>query len=254
MFDVLNVFRQCWFLNRDHLITNILSTQKDESGHLMWVNFQPTFHTHLVWWALTLVPPLFPIVKGKHCMFMFVLDVLDGDRPGPSEPGLFFALPKKRNRSLPKPKMVSTTPAPSAPPPPPLSGPPPFTPAVAAPSLKVPPLPLKHGNTHVNKSTWDHGVNPGVIAAMMWDASSSPLSTLTPSLVVRPLAPMGHSISPVTLSQVEDILTTRGMVQALHAQINPPPASFSFSSPSAMVMDLDKVSSSSYANATSFNP
>src|SRR6267142_1457278 len=36
-FEVLNVFRQQWFLNRVHLITNILSAQKDESRHLMWV-------------------------------------------------------------------------------------------------------------------------------------------------------------------------------------------------------------------------
>jgi len=34
---------------------NILSTQKDESRHLMWVNFQPAFHTHLIQQALTLV-------------------------------------------------------------------------------------------------------------------------------------------------------------------------------------------------------
>jgi len=74
MFEVLNVFRQHWFLNRDHLIATILSTQRDESGHLMWVNFQPTFHTHLIWQALTLLPPLYPIAKGKHCMFVFILD------------------------------------------------------------------------------------------------------------------------------------------------------------------------------------
>src|SRR6266850_4698190 len=133
---------QCWFLNRDHLITNILSTQKDESGHLMWVDFQPTFHTHLVWQALTLVPPLCPIAKGKRYMFVFVLEVLDGNGPGPSEPGSFFALPKKRSRSLPKCKTVSTTPAPSAPTLSPLSGPSPSTPMVAAPSPEVPPLEL----------------------------------------------------------------------------------------------------------------
>src|SRR6267142_1959871 len=125
VFEVLNVFRQWWFLNRDHLIVNILSTQKDESGHIMWVDFLPAFHTHLIWWALALLPPLCPVAKGKCCMFVFVLEVLDGDGPGPSGPGLFFILPKKRTWSSPKGKTASATPAPSAPPPLPPSGPPP---------------------------------------------------------------------------------------------------------------------------------
>src|SRR5882672_1031447 len=121
MFKVLNIFRQHWFLNRDHLIANILSAQKDESRHIMWVNFLPAFHTHLVWRALTLLPPLCPIAKGKHCMFVFVLEVLDGDRPGPSGPRSFFALPKKRTSSSPKGKAASAAPAPPPPPPPPPS-------------------------------------------------------------------------------------------------------------------------------------
>ena len=32
VFDVLNVFHSCWFLNRDHLIANVLSAQKAEDG------------------------------------------------------------------------------------------------------------------------------------------------------------------------------------------------------------------------------
>jgi len=152
----------------------------------MWVDFQPTFHTHLVQQALALLPPFCPIAKGKCCMFMFVFKVLDSNGPGPSKPWSFFTLPKKRNWSLPQSKKASAIPAPSAPPPPPLSGPPPSALAILAgvvaavmkdaPSLEVLPLPLKHGNTHADKSTWDHG-------------SPSLLSTLTPSPVMRPLAP-----------------------------------------------------------------
>ena len=71
-----------------------------------------------------------------------------------------------------------------------------------------------------DKSTQDCRANPGVVAAVMQSTSSSPLSTLTPSPVIRPLAPTGHSVLPVMLSQVEDILTTSGMVQALHTQMN----------------------------------
>jgi len=82
VFNILNVFRQRWFLNRNHLIANVLSAQKDKSGHIMWVDFLPAFHTHLIWRALALLPPLCPVAKGKHCMFVFVLEVLDGDGPG----------------------------------------------------------------------------------------------------------------------------------------------------------------------------
>jgi hypothetical protein len=48
VFNILNIFWHRWFLNRDHLIANILSTQKDERGKISWVDFQPMFHTHLV--------------------------------------------------------------------------------------------------------------------------------------------------------------------------------------------------------------
>jgi len=155
VFEVLNIFRQRWFLNRDHLIANVLSTQKDESGHIMWVDFLPRFHTHLVWRALALLPPLCPVAKGKHCMFVFVLEVLDSNGPGPSGPGSFFTLPKKRTQSLLKGKAASAVPAPSVPPSPPLFSPPLSTPAVAALSLEVLPLPLKYGNKHADKSTQD---------------------------------------------------------------------------------------------------
>src|SRR6266850_1913011 len=46
VFDILNVFRRRWFLNRDHLLVNILSAQKDDAGHIVWVDFLPPFHTH----------------------------------------------------------------------------------------------------------------------------------------------------------------------------------------------------------------
>src|SRR6266850_2961790 len=69
--------------------------------------------------------PLCPIAKGKCCMFVFVLEVLDEDGPGPSGPGSFFTLPKKRTQSVPKGKAALAAPAPSAPPPPPPLFPPP---------------------------------------------------------------------------------------------------------------------------------
>jgi hypothetical protein len=94
IFNILNIFRRRWFLNRDHLIANILLAQKDEHGKISWVDFQPMFHTHLVRRALALLPPLCPVAKGKHCMFVFILKVLDDDGPGPYGSGSFFAIVK----------------------------------------------------------------------------------------------------------------------------------------------------------------
>src|SRR5882672_4748852 len=91
IFDVLNVFRRQWFLHRDHLLANILSAQKDDAGHIVWVDFLPPFHTHLVRRALALLPPLCPEAKGKKVMFVFLLKVIA--REGPMT---FFDLPKKR--------------------------------------------------------------------------------------------------------------------------------------------------------------
>jgi hypothetical protein len=53
------------------------------------VDFQPSFHTHLVWRALVLLPALCPVAKGKHCIFVFILKVLNDDGPRS-----FFSLKK----------------------------------------------------------------------------------------------------------------------------------------------------------------
>ena len=65
VFEVLNIFHRRWFLNRDHLISKVLSAQKDNRRNVTWVDFDPIFHTSLVWRALTLLPPLCPVAKGK---------------------------------------------------------------------------------------------------------------------------------------------------------------------------------------------
>ena len=65
VFDILNVFRHQWFLNRDHLLANILSMQKDNNGKIFWVDFLPTFHMHLMQQAIALLPPLCHKAKGK---------------------------------------------------------------------------------------------------------------------------------------------------------------------------------------------
>jgi hypothetical protein len=71
------------------------------------------FHTHLVWHALALLPPLCPIAKGKCYMFVFVLQVLGRDGPGPFRSG--SSLLRRRVIGLAD---YNTSLAPLAPPPP----------------------------------------------------------------------------------------------------------------------------------------
>src|SRR6266850_6723933 len=135
IFDILNVFRRQWFLHRDHLLANILSAQKDDAGNIVWVDFLPPFHTHLVRRAFALLPPLCPEAKGKKVMFVFLLEVIAGEGPT-----TFFDLPKKRTpKARPRSPVIrqawvasspATLPqaAPPAPPPPPSAPPPPAPP------------------------------------------------------------------------------------------------------------------------------
>src|SRR5579863_2632758 len=127
VFDILNIFRSRWFLNKDHLIANVLSAQRDADGRLCWVDFLPPFHTHLVQRALALVPPLCPAAMGKKVLFVFVIEVMDGVGP---KPGSFWIVPKKRrHRPLPA----------KSPPPPSVPGPPASTLDPAPPTRPVTP-------------------------------------------------------------------------------------------------------------------
>ena len=62
-----------------------------------------------------LLPLLCPVAKGKKVLFVFILEILDGDR---AQSGSFWEVPKKRRRCCPiKPKKPEVTPciAPVAP-------------------------------------------------------------------------------------------------------------------------------------------
>jgi hypothetical protein len=234
IFDVLNIFRRRWFLNRDHLIANILSAQKDERGKLFWVDFQPQFHTHLVRRALALLPTLCPVALGKRCMFVFLLEVLDDDGPGPYGSGSFFALEKKAGRAR-GPRRKPTSPAPPPPSQPPLSASVPVTSVPVtkkkkrAPVLKPfpgAPLPL----TPVAPAPPSPPVSaPSPLSPLPPSrAESSHVSpefvvsrTPTPRPPPAPLAPLNPIPSPVTLSQVEDVVATSDMVRELHSRYHP---------------------------------
>jgi hypothetical protein len=256
VFDVLNIFRWRWFLNRDHLIANILSVQKDERGKISWVDFQPQFHTHLIWQALALLPALCPVAKGKRCMFVFVLEVLDGDGPGPYGSGSFFSITKKAGKSRGSGRK---------------SGPP------VPLGFVCPPLPpLSKKELKAGKALDRDQAARWPLASATPPALLSPLSALNPSvgpgssgvspefveswtpmpgLPLVPLAPLNPLPSPITLSQVEDVVATSDMVWELHSRHHPPPSLSSSDSPSSSEMAIDAEDSSvTWSRASSFDP
>ena len=82
VFDIVNLFRLRWFLNRDWLLSFVASAQRSESGRIEWVEFLPDGHVHLVCSAFKLVPPtpLVPAAKIKRCMFAFIIEFLNRER------------------------------------------------------------------------------------------------------------------------------------------------------------------------------
>ena len=46
VFNILNIFWSCYFINCKHLILNVLSAIKDLDGWFTWVDFLPTFCYH----------------------------------------------------------------------------------------------------------------------------------------------------------------------------------------------------------------
>ena len=71
VFDIQNIFCRRWFLSRAHLLTNVISAQKDEDGNISWVEFTPQYHFHLVKCAVALVPH--PVLKVKKVMFVYIV-------------------------------------------------------------------------------------------------------------------------------------------------------------------------------------
>ncbi|KAH9034395.1 hypothetical protein EDB83DRAFT_2525229 [Lactarius deliciosus] len=77
VFDILNIFRRCWFLSRPNLLANAISAQKTEDGNISWVEFSPPYHSHLVKSAVALVPH--PVHAVKKVMFVYILELLNGE-------------------------------------------------------------------------------------------------------------------------------------------------------------------------------
>jgi len=78
VFDVLNLFRACWFLNHKHLMSLVLAAVKGgDNNDIMWINLLPSTHTHLLHQAKALAPPSYPLSLLKRVMFTFLLEVVN---------------------------------------------------------------------------------------------------------------------------------------------------------------------------------
>ena len=78
VFEVLNLFRACWFLNREHLMSLTLAAVKGgNNNNIMWIDLLPSSHTHLLCQAKNLAPPSYPLPLLKRVMFTFLLEVIN---------------------------------------------------------------------------------------------------------------------------------------------------------------------------------
>ena len=78
VFNVLNLFRACWFLNCKHLMSLILAAVKGgDNNDIMWIDLILSAHTHLLCQAKALAPPYYPLSLLKRVMFPFLLEVVN---------------------------------------------------------------------------------------------------------------------------------------------------------------------------------
>jgi len=78
VFDVLNLFRACWFLNCKHLMSLVLAAVKGgNNNNIMWIDLLLSAHTHLLCQAKALAPPSYPLSLLKRVMFTFLLEVIN---------------------------------------------------------------------------------------------------------------------------------------------------------------------------------
>jgi hypothetical protein len=75
VFNILNIFHQCWFLLTNQLKMHIFLAQKAKDRKKIWVKFSSQFHTHLVKCAVALAPH--SIQKVKKVMFVYLLELLN---------------------------------------------------------------------------------------------------------------------------------------------------------------------------------
>jgi len=162
-----------------------------DGDSINWVKFLPVSHSHLVQYAIKLAPSI-PTAKVKQVIFVYILEVLNGDGPTP----LFFAphcirVPCKWRTRKPREggaQLVSAMAIDSPP-------------SVAVSDLDLPGplspgLMLGDGGPSLEEQAGDGASD------LSWQASFSPGVSLTPSdcmvLAVSPLGP-GPSHPPSVL-------------------------------------------------------
>ena len=172
-------------------MSNVASAQRTDGSSINWVEFPPAAHTHLVWCAIKLAPSV-PAAKVKRVMFVYILEVLNGDSPESS----FFTSRRVRapcKRRTRKPKEGGDQPvgamAIDAPSP-------------VAPSQPDPPSPLSPGLVPGNGDPSSEEPAGDGFNVTFGQASSSPGVSPTPSdCTVVPVTPSrpGPSCPPSVL-------------------------------------------------------
>jgi hypothetical protein len=115
VFDILNIFQSCWFIDHKDLIANILLAMRDADGQFTWVDFLPAFHIFLVKTICTLLLPSFIVAHSKWVLFVFLLEILTGDKG--LKPEVFWHACKKHSQASQKvcPATLTLISAPLAP-------------------------------------------------------------------------------------------------------------------------------------------
>jgi len=81
VFNVLNIYRSRWFLNRNHLLSLVTFAQKAEDGNdISWLEVTPQSHAHLVHQAIALAPTSYPLALVKQVIFVFLLEVVNNSQ------------------------------------------------------------------------------------------------------------------------------------------------------------------------------
>ena len=78
VFNMLNLFHACWFVNCNHCLSLVVFAQKVDAGNeISWVKFTPQAHSHLVHQALALASTSYPLALCKRVIFVFLLEVIN---------------------------------------------------------------------------------------------------------------------------------------------------------------------------------
>src|SRR4029077_5373834 len=81
VFEVLNIFRSRWFVNREHLLSCILSAVKGrDNNSITWVDLLLAAHSGFLRQASSLAPKSYPLLLLKRVMFTHLLEVINSHR------------------------------------------------------------------------------------------------------------------------------------------------------------------------------